>query len=86
MADSNWFAKEQARSCDSFFIARWRWKRIKEKISVEVEPCDLEKDDDLHKLIKYMGSHLTWWRHQMETFSALLDLCMGNSLVTSAFP
>ena len=24
----------------------------------------------------------SWWRHQMETFSALLDLCAGNSPVT----
>ena len=23
----------------------------------------------------------TWWRHQMETFSALLALCAGNSLI-----
>ena len=28
----------------------------------------------------------TWWRHQMETFSALLDLCAGNSPVTGEFP
>ena len=28
----------------------------------------------------------SWWRHQMETFSALLALCAGNSLVTSEFP
>ena len=27
-----------------------------------------------------------WWRHQMETFSALLALCAGNSLVTGEFP
>ena len=27
-----------------------------------------------------------WWRHQMETFSALLGLCAGNSLVTGEFP
>ena len=26
------------------------------------------------------------WRHQMETFSALLDLCEGNPLVTGGFP
>ena len=26
------------------------------------------------------------WRHQMETFSALLGICAGNSLVTSEFP
>ena len=28
----------------------------------------------------------TWWRHQMETFSALLALCAGNSPVTDEFP
>ena len=27
----------------------------------------------------------TWWRHQMETFSALLALCEGNSPVTGEF-
>ena len=35
---------------------------------------------------------IPWWRHQMETFSALLalcallTLCTGNSLVTGEFP
>ena len=28
----------------------------------------------------------TWWCHQMETFSALLALCAGNSPVTGEFP
>ena len=28
----------------------------------------------------------SWWRHQMETFSALLALCAGNSPVTGEFP
>ena len=28
----------------------------------------------------------TWLRHQMETFSALLAICAGNSPVTSGFP
>ena len=27
-----------------------------------------------------------WWRHQMETFSALLSFCEGNSPVTGEFP
>ena len=27
-----------------------------------------------------------WWRHQMETFSALLALCAGNSSVAGEFP
>ena len=29
---------------------------------------------------------LLWWRHQMETFSALLALCEGNPPVTGGFP
>ena len=29
---------------------------------------------------------LSWWRHQMETFSALLVICAGNSPVTGEFP
>ena len=28
----------------------------------------------------------TWWRHQMETFSALLAICAGNSPFTGEFP
>ena len=27
-----------------------------------------------------------WWRHEMETFSALLALCAGNSRATGEFP
>ena len=33
-----------------------------------------------------MTSHLSWWRHQMETFSALLAICAGNSPVPGEFP
>ena len=29
---------------------------------------------------------MSWWRHQMETFSALLAICAGNSPVTGEFP
>ena len=29
---------------------------------------------------------LSWWRHQMETFSVLLALCAGNSPVSGEFP
>ena len=28
----------------------------------------------------------SWWRHQMETFSALLAICAGNSPIPSEFP
>ena len=29
---------------------------------------------------------ITWWRHEMETFSALLAICADNSQVTGVFP
>ena len=32
------------------------------------------------------GCANTWWRHQMETISALLALCAGNSPVAGEFP
>ena len=32
------------------------------------------------------GDVRSWWRHQMETFSALLAICAGNSMVTGEFP
>ena len=31
-------------------------------------------------------AELSWWRHQMETCSALLAFCAGNSPVTGEFP
>ena len=30
--------------------------------------------------------YFTWWRHQIEIFSALLALCAGNSPVSGEFP
>ena len=48
---------------------------------------------DSVNLIIITGSHCvahdlvyTWWRHQMEAFSALLAFCAGNSLVTGELP
>ena len=34
----------------------------------------------------FSGLFKTWWRHQTETFSALLVLCAGNSPVISEIP
>ena len=45
-------------------------------MSLKSAPC-------LHSKNEYMGA---WWRHQMETFSALLAIYAGNSLVTGEFP
>ena len=32
------------------------------------------------------GNVISWWRHQMETFSPLLAICAGNSPVPGEFP
>ena len=34
----------------------------------------------------WLQTELPWWRHQMETFSALLAICAGNSPVPGEFP
>ena len=45
--------------------------------------CDLPKFSTFGKYVRLMVS---WWRLQMETFSALLAICAGNSPVTGEFP
>ena len=36
--------------------------------------------------LAYVLNIYTWWSHQMETFSALLAICAGNSPVPGEFP
>ena len=37
--------------------------------------------------VRHLYEHTpSWWRHQMETFPALLVICAGNSPVTGEFP
>ena len=54
-----------------------------------------QKCDDIWKdlgLVSHRGKKimtrfmLTWWRHQRETFPALLAICAGNSPVPDEFP
>ena len=40
----------------------------------------------MFRIIPWDILFISWWRHQMETFSALLALCAGNSPVTGEFP
>ena len=51
------------------------WPRIRIWIIVK----HIEKYDVRRK-------NVSWWRHQMETFSALLAICAGNSPVPDEFP
>ena len=45
-------------------------------------------DNDQNGIISDGGpdTSVSWWRHQMETFSALLAICAGNSPVNGDFP
>ena len=36
--------------------------------------------------VSHLKWRYSWWRHQMETFSALLALCGGNPPVTGGYP
>ena len=47
---------------------------------------------EIHQWVAYiwhwrrMGIFVAWWRHQMEAFSALRAICVGNSPVNGEFP
>ena len=36
--------------------------------------------------VRLVLQRYSWWRHQMETFSALLAICAGNSPASGEFP
>ena len=60
-----------------------RWKSSADWVpQIYVNYCFLQiSSSDLTKMRAY-----TWWRHQMEAFSALMAVCAGNSPVTGEFP
>ena len=43
-------------------------------------------DELRYSFVIQMRRVITWWRHQMETFSALLAICAGSSPVPGEFP
>ena len=58
---------------------------------IETSQCTLQAGRDANKQMLKSGwcccqNSCSWWRHQMETFSALLAICAGNSPVTGEFP
>ena len=40
----------------------------------------------LNKADRVLHPTVSWWRHRMMTFSALLALCEGNPTITGGFP
>ena len=59
------------------FASRLRWYHLEHF-------CDLTRNF-LRKELPLKWQH-PWWRHQMETFSALLAICAENSPVPGEFP
>ena len=51
---------------------------------VAARPSHEQGWEDLLRLLSCLDG--SWWRHQMETFSALLAICAGNSPVPGDFP
>ena len=69
--------------CWSFGSWSWPWIfKVKYLICCISQNMDrlsrnAKRPYHLHKPWKFIS--ITWWRHQMETFSALLAICAGNS-------
>ena len=52
-----------------------------------ISQTDRKNYDTQYDMISNIKFHIfTWWRHQIETISALLALCAGNPSVTGEFP
>ena len=47
---------------------------------------NIVSDDYVYRCRYNVDNPCTWWRHQMETFSALLAICAENSPVSGKFP
>ena len=52
---------------------------------VKKQKCFLRHIPKFVQIRSFYISGCRWWRHQIDTFSALLYLCAGNSLVTGEF-
>ena len=62
----------------------WMPRKKRHEIAEKLKPDEFTTVHWLrHGRIPYASS---WWRHQMETFSALLAICAGNSPVPGEFP
>ena len=57
-------------------------RRHRDHCDVIVMICQHHEHGGIPRIIE----HISWWRHQMETFSALLAICAENSPVPGEFP
>ena len=69
--------------CVILVLPRWAWNIADIRACFQAHISDTVWELIIHMLKDKMCS---WWRHQMETFSALLAICAGNSPVPGEFP
>ena len=65
-------------------LSPWRTRTISSDVANIVTP-DALVTQTAERSASSTGPVFLWWRHQMETFSALLALCAGNSPVNSPY-
>ena len=68
--------------CMDMIIFRCQWCDVKCMVGY----ADINSIPCVRNKIVFFSASRTWWRHQMETFSALLAICAGKSPVPSEFP
>ena len=93
--DTNFFIDENAFEkvvCETSAILSWgRWVNYHERPQGPGIPVDGSLTRGallflLRRVTICIHRAISWWRHEMETFSALLAICAGNSPVTGASP
>ena len=67
----------------------WHWKSIywnSNTICQQRYHTETTSIDPISIWGQWLTINESWWRHQMDIFSALLAICAGNSLVSGEFP
>ena len=74
------WSKRRAIQLAHYFHSIYKVIKTKLRLLAFLSRCPINNSKCSH------GHISTWWRHQMETFSALLVICAGNPMVTGEFP
>ena len=90
LSGSLWSLALKQHAMLGLFISH-RWDRLCTLIYARMKSYKMKLYRNGPQLVSYqletlMLGQVTWWRHQMETFSALLAICAGNSPVPGEFP
>ena len=72
---------------NNWFKITWSHRNLGKKNISDWSSHHMVEVNHIYVVMPYVDIDLgTWWCHQMETFSALLAICAGNSPVPGEFP